>query len=60
MRVISDNLNDHKCKLMLTVGGVSSSGPGLLTETICIGIGDTIVEAGRKFGGESVSTSTDG
>ena len=58
MRVISDN--DHKRNLMLTVGGVSSSGPGLPTETICIGIADTIVEVGSRFGGGSVSTSADG
>ena len=42
---------------MLTVSEVSSSGPGLLTETICVGIAGTIPEAGRGFGGDSVTTS---
>ena len=42
---------------MLTVSEVSSSGPGLLTETICVGIAGTIPEAGRGFGGGSVTTS---
>ena len=37
---------------MLTVDGVANSGPGLLTETICVGIAGTIPEAGgRGFGG---------
>ena len=46
---------------MLTVDGVANSGPGLLTETICVGIAGTIPEAGgREFGGSSVSTSTGG
>jgi hypothetical protein len=44
---------------MLTLGGVSSSGPGLLTETICLDIG-TVAETGRKFGGGSVYASTGG
>jgi hypothetical protein len=43
---------------MLTVGGVSSSGPGLLTEIICLGIAGTIAETERIFGGGSVYTST--
>ena len=37
--------------MKLTVGGVSSFGPGLLTETICLGIAGTIAETGRRFGG---------
>ena len=45
---------------MLTVGGVSCSGPGLLVETICLGIAGTVAETGRRFGGGSVYTSTGG
>ena len=47
---------------MLTVAGVSSSGPilVLLVETICLGIADTVAETGRRFGGCSVYTSTGG
>ena len=39
--------------MLLTVGGVSNSSPGLLTEPICVGISGTIAEAGRRFGGGS-------
>ena len=53
--VISDN--DRERNMMLTVGGVSSSSPGLRTEGICVGIADTIAETDRRFGEGSVSTS---
>ena len=43
---------------MLTAGGVSSPGPGVLTETICLGIAGTVAETGRKFEGGSVYPST--
>ena len=46
--------------MMLTMGGVASSGPGLLTGIICVGIAGTIPEAGRRFRRGSVSTSTSG
>ena len=55
--VISDD--DLERNRMLTVGGFSSSGPGLPKETISIGIADTIVETGKRFGGRSVFTSAD-
>ena len=47
---------------MLTVAGVSSSGPilVLLVETICLGTAGTVAEIGRRFGGCSVYTSTGG
>ena len=47
--------------MMLTVVGVSSSRPGLLTTgTICLGIAGTVAETGGRFGGGSVYTSTGG
>ena len=47
---------------MLTVAGVSSSGPilVLLVETICLGTAGTVAEIGRRFGGCSVYASTGG
>ena len=45
---------------MLTVGGVSNSGPGPLKETICLGMAGTNAETGGIFGGGSVHTSTGG
>jgi hypothetical protein len=56
--VISDN--DRERNIMLTEGGVSSSGPGLLTETICLGIAGTVAETGRRFGGGSAYSSSGG
>ena len=45
---------------MLTVAEVSNSGPGILAETICLGIAGTVTETGRRFDGGSVYTSTGG
>ena len=46
--------------MMLTVRGVSSSGPGLLTETTCLVIAGTVAETGRRFGEGSVYSSSGG
>ena len=43
--------------MMLTVAGVSNSGPGVLTETICLGIAGTLAKTGRRLGGGSVYAS---
>ena len=49
---MSDDSDDREGKMVLTVpvGRVSSSRPGLLTETVCFGIAGTNAETGRSLG----------